>query len=290
MFGYINANYRELNEEQKAKYQAYYCGLCRALKRNFGKRGQILLNYDMAFLVLVLTGLYEPKEEETDFTCGMHPLQKKHAILNEVSDYAAKMNVVLAYHNAKDDWLDERSVSKRLLMKLLEEDYKKIAAEYPRQTLAVENAMKKLMIAEIGKESNLDAVSGITGEMLAEIFNWKDDHWADELRCMGFYIGKFVYLLDAYHDLQQDTKHGRYNPYIYNQMEDKSKMELEVYVKLVLSSMMAECAKSFERLPIIEHADLIRNILYSGVWTKYEMLQLKKEAEKKKGKADREKK
>ena len=55
-------------------------------------------------------------------------------------------------------------------------------------------------------------------------------------------------------------------------------MELDVYVKLILNSMMAECAKSFERLPIIEHADLIRNILYSGVWTKYEMLQLKKEA------------
>lgn len=281
MFGYINANYRELNETQKKQYQSYYCGLCRELKRNFGKRGQILLNYDMAFLVLLLTGLYEPQEAEEDFVCAFHPLNKRHSVINEASDYAAKMNVLLAYNNFKDDWLDERSVTKRMMMKMLERDYKSISKEYPRQATAVENCMKKLMIAEIGKESNLDAVAGITGEMLAEIFNWKDDRWADELRCMGFYIGKFVYLLDAYQDLKQDEKQKRYNPFIYSQMEDKSKVELEVYVRLILNSMMAECAKSFERLPVIEHADIIRNILYSGVWTKFEALQIKKESEKK---------
>ncbi len=284
MFGYINANYRELNTEQKEQYQSYYCGLCRELHRTVGKKGQILLNYDMTFLVLLLTGLYEPVNQKEDFTCALHPLKKKTSRINEASEYAAKMNVLLAYQNFKDDWLDERSVYKRALMKMLEKDYKAISLEYPRQAQAVENAMKRLMIAEIGKESNLDAVSGITGEMLAEIFNWKDDHWADELRCMGFYMGKFIYLMDAYQDLKKDKKEGRYNPFIYNQMEDKSGVDLDVYVGLILNSMMAECAKSFERLPIIKQADLIRNILYSGVWTKFETIKLQKESEKKRKK------
>jgi hypothetical protein len=44
----------------------------------------------------------------------------------------------------------------------------------------------------------------------------------------------------------------------------------------MMTSMMSECAKSFERLPIVTHADLLRNIIYSGVWSKYEYLQLKK--------------
>ena len=44
----------------------------------------------------------------------------------------------------------------------------------------------------------------------------------------------------------------------------------------MMTSMMSECAKSFERLPIILHADILRNIIYSGVWTKYEYIQLKK--------------
>ena len=45
-------------------------------------------------------------------------------------------------------------------------------------------------------------------------------------------------------------------------------------------SMISECAKSFERLPILLHADILRNILYSGVWSKYEYIQLKKKRKK----------
>lgn len=46
--------------------------------------------------------------------------------------------------------------------------------------------------------------------------------------------------------------------------------------RLMMTSMISECAKSFERLPILLHADILRNILYSGVWSKYEYIQLKK--------------
>lgn len=276
MFGYINANYREITAEQKAQYQSYYCGLCRELHQHFGKKGQILLNYDMAFLVILLTGLYEPVNVKSEFSCALHPLQKKTSRRNEISEYAAKMNVLLAYHNFEDDWMDERSLYKRGLMKVFQKDYEKICTEYPRQAKAVQNAMKRLAIAEIGKESNLDAVSGITGEMLGEIFAWKEDEWADELRAFGFYMGKFIYLMDAYQDMKKDEKLSRYNPFICHQKAHPSPVDIETYTRLILNSMMAECAKSFERMPIVKNADLIRNILYSGVWTKYETLQLKK--------------
>mgnify|MGYP007023315250 CR=1 FL=1 len=57
MFGYINVNGAQLSEENKKIYQSYYCGLCRKLKEFCGKKGQALLNYDMTFLVVLLTGL-----------------------------------------------------------------------------------------------------------------------------------------------------------------------------------------------------------------------------------------
>ena len=47
---------------------------------------------------------------------------------------------------------------------------------------------------------------------------------------------------------------------------------------------VTECAKSFERLPILLHADILRNILYSGVWSKYEYLQIKKRRTQEKAK------
>ena len=51
--------------------------------------------------------------------------------------------------------------------------------------------------------------------------------------------------------------------------------DMDTLCRLLLTSMMSECAKSFERLPILLHADILRNVLYSGVWSKYEYLQLK---------------
>ena len=57
---------------------------------------------------------------------------------------------------------------------------------------------------------------------------------------------------------------------------------LDTFVKLLLTSMMSECAKSFERLPILMHADILRNVLYSGVWTKYEYNRLKRERKQQK--------
>ena len=54
-------------------------------------------------------------------------------------------------------------------------------------------------------------MSGLTGRFLAEIFVWKDDIWQEELRNMGFYLGKFVYLMDALEDVEKDRKKGNYN-------------------------------------------------------------------------------
>ena len=78
---------------------------------------------------------------------------------------------------------------------------------------------------------------------------------------------------DAYDDLKKDEAHGRYNPLSF--MKNESPKEYETFVKVNLTSLMAECAKSFERLPIVDNADILRNIIYSGVWTKYEYLQIK---------------
>ena len=79
MFGYINVNGKELSEENKNIYQSYYCGLCRNLRDFCGPKGQALLNYDMTFLVVLLTGLYEPDTKSKEFTCVLHPIKKRQA-------------------------------------------------------------------------------------------------------------------------------------------------------------------------------------------------------------------
>lgn len=274
MFGYININRSEMSEENGKIYQAYYCGLCQKLKTNCGTKGQMLLSYDLTFLIVLLTGLYELENKKTEFTCPLHPTKKRTAYINDATEYAADMNLLLAYHNMLDDWKDERSYPKKAFVKMLDKDYTRIMSKYPRQVAAVENFMKKTEEAEVRRESNLDIIAGLTGEMLGEVFCWRKDEWEEELKTLGFYMGKFIYLMDAFEDLDADRKKNVYNPLL--SFEQENGQDFDTICKLLLTSMMSECAKSFERLPILLHADILRNILYSGVWSKYEYLQLKK--------------
>lgn len=274
MFGYININQKIMTEENKKAYQAYYCGLCRRLKSNCGAKGQVLLNYDMTFLVVLLTGLYELSNESSEITCALHPTKRRTVWMNEATDYAADMNVILAYHNLIDDWKDDKAYSKKAFAKLLDKDYTRIMQKYPRQVKAIEEYIRRTDEVERARKMNLDAVAGFTGEMLGEVFCWKEDEWAEEMRTLGFYMGKFIYTMDAYEDYAVDMRKGAYNPLVY--MNRENDQDLDTLVRLLLTSMMAECAKSFERLPILLHADILRNVLYSGVWSKYEYLQLKR--------------
>ena len=280
MFGYINVNRKELSEENQSIYQSYYCGLCQSLKQHFGAKGQVLLNYDMTFLVVLLTGLYEKENRRESFICALHPTKKRTALMNEITDYAAAMNVLLAYHNLVDDWKDDHNYTKRTMAGVLKKSYDIAAKEYPRQVKALEEYLEKLEKFEKAEEHNIDLVAGLTGEMLGELFAWKQDEWYGELKTLGFYMGKFIYLMDAYEDLDKDEKKGSYNPLIYLKKENGP--DFETLCRLMMTCMISECAKSFERLPILLHAEILRNILYSGVWSKYEYIQLKKKKRTKK--------
>jgi hypothetical protein len=131
--------------------------------------------------------------------------------------------------------------------------------------------------AEKAGETDLDKVSGYFGEIMAEIFAYRKDEWEPTLRRMGFYLGKFIYLMDAYDDLERDKKTGSYNPLLPR----ADRPDFDEKCKELLTMMMAECSRSFEVLPILENLDILRNILYSGIWSRFNAIT--EEKEKKKG-------
>ena len=274
MFGYVNINQETLSREDKKAYQAYYCGLCRKLKMNCGAKGQMMLAYDMTFLIVLLTGLYELPDEKSSFTCAIHPGKKRTAFLNEATDYAADMNLILGYHNLLDDYRDEGTVVKKKLAEKLETDYQKAASKHSAQVQAVTEYLKHLSELEEKKTDNPEAAASVSGEILGEIFAWRDDEWTEELRCLGFYLGKFIYYMDAYEDREKDQKNHAYNPLIAL-YKSKTREEYETLCRCILTTQAKECAMAFERLPVLLHAEIIRNVLYSGLWSKYEILQKK---------------
>ncbi len=272
MFGYVMINKPELKIREYERYHSYYCGLCRILKKEYGVVGQFTLTYDMTFLIVLLTALYEEKPVQEAHHCIVHPV-KKHAMLrNDITSYAAAMNIALSYHHFRDDWEDEKSIKGVSLAKLMKRKYKRIEKKYPRQVEVIKRTLKELSELEKAGETRLDYVARPFGELMAEFFVYKEDQWQEELRNLGFYLGKFIYILDAYEDLEEDLKKGCYNPF-----REVPKEELSEEIDHVLTLMMAEATKAFEKLPILvkPEIDILRNILYAGVWCKYDKLRQK---------------
>ena len=192
MFGYIAINKAEMKFKDYDVYQAYYCGLCRRLKECYGKRGQLTLSYDMTFLIVLLTGLYEPKTIAGETRCIAHPLEKHPTKINKYTDYAASMNLVLSYCKCKDDWIDERKKKGYIAAKALEPKIKKIESNYPEKVRLIRSKLEEINQYEKKGETNLDLMAGLFGDIMAEIFAWEPDAWELSLRKIGFFLGKFI--------------------------------------------------------------------------------------------------
>lgn len=124
MFGYIMIDKPELKVKEFYRYKAYYCGLCRTLKEQYGFSGRMTLTYDMTFLVLFLTSLYECENKEITSRCPVHPIKKIPMLQNEMTEYAAKMNILLTYYKLEDDWQDDKSLKESVVSGFFAEEQK----------------------------------------------------------------------------------------------------------------------------------------------------------------------
>lgn len=268
MFGYVYANKMELKLREFEKYRAYYCGLCKVLKDRYGIAGQMTLSYDMTFLVILLTGLYEPESEDGRCKCIPHPVKSHRYIVNEYTEYASDMNILLTYYKELDDWNDEKKISGFLASSAFKRKAQKVSLKYEDKALKIEKYLRELREHEESNDTNIDTMAGIFGKIMSVMFAKEDDEWRDTLSNMGFYIGKYIYILDAYEDIDKDIKNNSYNPFIKLYGQDG----FDDYVKKILTMMMAECTRYFERLPILRDVGILRNILYSGVWCRYDAI------------------
>lgn len=273
MFGYISINKSEMKFKDYDIYHSYYCGLCKCLKELYGRRGQVTLSFDMTFLIVLLTSLYEPEDKVETVKCIAHPLEKHLARTNEFTSYAAAVNLILSYYKCEDDWNDEHKLKSHLAAVFLKPRLRSLDNVYTQKAYVTASCMKHLSELEKKQEDDLDLMSGIFGEILAELFAVRQDEWEPSLRKMGFFLGKFIYLMDAYEDVEKDMKNNCYNPLKKSFQNDPRFSE---NCRTLLTMMMAECSREFEKLPLLLHTEILRNVLYSGVWSRYTMVTAKR--------------
>ena len=266
MFGYVIANCSELDKEQLRRYRGCYCGICETIKQRHGSLCRLALTYDMTFLALLLEALYEPERQEHDARCVAHPFKAHHASVSKFTLYSADMNVALAYYNCMDDWQDEHNAVSLAKAQVLKREIENLEQSYPRQMSAMKSCIAELSQIENERRQNPDDGANIFGRLMGELFVYREDHWSDTLRRLGMALGKFIYLMDACLDLKKDERRGVYNPIA--SMPDLDR-------KGALTLLISDCAREFELLPIVQDADILRNIIYSGVWTRYRMAEEK---------------
>ena len=265
MFGYLVAASDVLEDAQKDRYRSCYCGLCRSLQKNYGETARLVLNYDITFLVLLLSSLYEPDEQQDSRRCIRHPLEGHSFSVSEITDYAAGMNVALAYLKCLDNWKDDKKVSALAEAKLLEGAYNKVCKTWPRQCEAIVNALDDLSRIEAENLESPDAAADCFGRLMEEIFVYRQDRWEPALRAMARALGRFIYLLDAVMDLEDDYKSGSYNPFISYHGQDDN----EERFRDILKMQLGECVYFFDKLPLVEDAALMQNILCVGLWLQF---------------------
>ena len=184
-----------------------------------------------------------------------------------------KKNIVL--YKCKDDYADEKKVGKVLYGTMISGKVRQIERTYERQATVIKEQLARLSELEKQQADDIDQLSACFGNLLGEVFVMENDEWAGSLRTLGFYIGKFVYIMDAYDDLEQDVKKGCFNPLI-SKMQNHN---LDEWIYQLLIMVASEFAKEFERLPIVEDAEILRNIIYSGVFCKYTVIRNRKNRE-----------
>ena len=270
MFGYVITNAQALPKERQNRFRAFYCGLCRVLRAEYGLSGGVTLSYDMTFLAVLLNALYEPGEEAGEERCPMHPLKQHSFVQSAATGYAADMNIALAYYKCLDNWQDDRSLPSAAQAKLLHRGYARVREAHPGKCAAIEAWLDAIRDIESRGAEEIDPPVNATGAMLGELFDWKDgDIWSPALRQIGNGLGQFIYFMDAYDDLPQDVRRKRFNPL----KPLREREDYEDMCKTAMMMMAGDATRAFETLPIVDDADILRNVLYSGIWSRYAQLQ-----------------
>lgn len=267
MFGYIRPHLPELKVKEAELYRSIYCGLCRTMGKTTGQLSRLTLSYDMVFLALIRLAITGEKPTFRTFRCGVHPFKKRVAMQPcNALRFSATASGLLVYRKWKDDLQDERGL-RRFLLKIASPLLSRIrrrGAEMGEVVATVDKALHALHALETEQCTSADACADQFGALLGAI---TADGLTDSNKRIAYEIGRhtgrFIYLLDAADDLEQDKRTGAYNPFACSNTEVLKSTALQNALRLEL------CALE-QAISLLPNADagvlaLIENILYLGM-------------------------
>lgn len=303
MLGYVRINKPELKVREYEVYTGYYCGVCKYIGKTYGQLPRMALSYDAAFLALVLASLDDEQDKPVQEHCIAHHIQKKTIIRNKAIEYAGDVMLILAWYKLLDDAHDEGKKTAKATAMLLKRIFKKLRRKHPHLCAGIEEHLNRLSELEKSKCDSLDMVAEEFSKIMEVIFAeggkllYGDSDAkctrsngdgmflsideelspADALAKIGYHLGKWVYVIDAADDIEDNIQTGAYNPLLYRFGFDAGKESTAEFRERIRESLnfnlfhyLAVLSNYVNILDIKKNKGIIDNVIYFGLNQKTE--------------------
>lgn len=276
MFGHINAYKPDMKMRDYETYKSVYCSLCKELGHDFGPFMRVTLNYDFTFLAILNMSLSENCTSFKKSHCTFNPFIKccKCTSNKECLDFASNSAAIMLYYKVKDN-INDSGFFKKILMFLIYPfallAHNKAKKLYPNVEKIISDSMESQTRLENEKCDNIDMAAEPTAKALAELLsiNSVDETEKRILNRMGYCLGRWVYIIDAVEDIEDDLKTGSYNPFVISRKLKKDDSDeiksIKEYAGGVLNLTACEAIKAFELLHVKRYNEILSNILYEGL-------------------------
>lgn len=279
MFGYVRPYKSEMLVREYEQYKGIYCELCRQLGKGYGWAARFTLSYDCTFYAVLALSVSGAKVKLRQGKCAANPLKKCNYLPSEGEEYqkAAALSLIMTYHKLRDDLADDgffRSLGARLLLPFVSRKAKKAEARYPFLGTAVKNAMEDQRLAE-EEQGGVDRCAEPTAKMLSEIF--QELGGCQKSLCLplerfGYFLGRWVYLMDAADDLAEDLSRGSFNPFIARlgltgktELTEEEQRTADEACNEALNATAAQMLPALNLIPLENFAPLVENVVQKGL-------------------------
>ncbi len=284
MFGYITPLLDQLTVREYNYFRSYYCGVCMEIKSQYGNLPRMCLNYDLTFIGFLLDGLFEESISISSERCIKHPVNK-HFISKSTKalNYVTDLSILFSIYKLKDNIADDNSSKSKVFYLALCPANKKCKSKISKVDSIINDNLRETSLMEENKNfTSLDEIthpfSHIMGSILKEFpYALVDDSIAlrENLYWLGYFIGKWIYLMDAVDDLKDDMDNLKFNPFITLYNKD-GKLTYPQLVSTILEEVdlniitcLTSCVEYANTIPFKKHRDIINNTFNLGMMDKY---------------------
>ncbi len=276
MFGYVNIDKPNIMFKDYDTYKAYYCGLCKTLGTHHNSQlMRFSVNFDITFLTLLAHNYRKVTPTFTKGRCIAHPVGNKFYIVdnNEVQECITDINVMLGYYKLDDDVYDNNNAIKAMGKAFFSGKYKKVAKKYPALDEILKENYYKLRQLESEKCTRLDLLADKFATILVAVGEVACKKTDDNLKKLCYNLGRWIYIIDAYDDLEKDIAGGVYNPLaVDGQLDDNKRAKIRETVEYSLQHAINSIIESYDAMEISVSEGALSNVIYCGLQARTNMV------------------